>query len=171
MKRLQFKSVVTLATALLVLNTASVAFAQYVWTDEKGVKQYSDMPPPPSVPANRILKQPRGAPSATSPSNAEEVAAAAAPSSPQPAMSIAEKNAEFRKRKAEQAENEKKAADEARLAAEKSKNCERARDYLRALESGERISRTDRNGERSFLTDEQREKEAREARKAAQDCK
>lgn len=170
MKRLQFKPFATLAVALLALHTTSTALAQYVWTDEKGVKQFSDMPPPPSVPANRILKQPRGTPSATSESNAQETAAATA-AAPQPAMSIAEKNAEFRKRKAEQVENEKKAADEARLAAEKSKNCERARDYLRALESGERISRTDRNGERSFLTDEQREKETREAQRAAQDCK
>lgn len=171
MKRLQLKPFAALAVALLALQTTSPALAQYVWTDEKGVKQYSDMPPPPSVPANRILKQPRGKSSATSESNSPETAAPLAAPSAQPATSIAEKNADFRKRKAEQAENEKKAADEARIAADKSKNCDRARDYLRALESGQRISRTDRDGERSFLTDEQREKETREARKIVQDCK
>lgn len=169
MKRLQLKPFFAFAVALLALQTASPVFAQYVWTDEKGVKQYSDMPPPPSVPANRILKQPRGKSSTTSESNAPETAATTP--STQPTMSIAEKNADFRKRKAEQAENEKKAADEARIAADKSKNCDRTRDYLRALESGQRISRSDRDGERSFLTDEQREKEMREARKIVQDCK
>ena len=32
--------------------------AQYVWLNDKGVKQYSDMPPPAAVPNQRILKSP-----------------------------------------------------------------------------------------------------------------
>lgn len=154
---------VTVVTALCF---SGAAHAQYVWLDEKGTKQYSDMPPPVSVPVNRILKQPGGLPPAPT---ENEAPAAAMPAKTE--MSIAEKNAEFRKRRAEQAEKEKKAADEARQADEKAKYCERARDYNRTLQSGERISRTDKNGERSFLTDEQRARELREAQRMLDECK
>jgi len=150
--------------ALLCMGIAGVAHAQYVWLDEKGVKQFSDMPPPSSIPASRILKQPRGIVSATAPaeSHLPEV---------RPPMTTAEKNADFRKRQAERAEKEKKSAEEARVASEKAKNCERTQEYHRALESGERISRTDKNGERSFLSDEQRAKELKESRRVLEECK
>ena len=153
----------TLAISLLFPGTAA---AQYVWLDEKGTKQFSDMPPPPSVPRSRILKQPGAAP-ASVPQDASEEKPAAAKAEP----TIAEKNAEFRKRKAEQAEKEKKAADEAARAAENAKNCERARDFQRTLDSGERIVRTDKAGERSFLSDEQRAQESRDNRRVLADCK
>lgn len=146
-----------------VLLAPAAALAQYVWLDEKGVKQYSDMPPPPSVPAARILKHPAPRSAANAPASLNDAAL--------PPKSLAEQNAEFKKRRAEQAEKEKKAEDDARLAAEKSKHCERTRSYLRALESGERIAQTDNSGERSFLSDEQRARELREARQAAQDCR
>jgi hypothetical protein len=151
---------------LAALLVSTTAFAQYVWLDERGGKQYSDRPPPSSVPASRILKQPGGV---------RPDAAPAAESQPAPATttasSIAEQNAEFRKRKTEQAEKDKKAADEAKAATDKSKNCERAREYQHSLESGVRIARTDAAGERSFLTDEQRERELRETRRILNDCK
>lgn len=35
-----------------------VALAQYAWTDERGVRQYSDQPPPKSISNARILHQP-----------------------------------------------------------------------------------------------------------------
>lgn len=171
MKRTQFKHLAATVAALSAFLVAGAASAQYVWVDEKGVKQFSDMPPPPTVPPSRILKQPRGAASAAPAPGTAGTAPDAAPSSGPPAMTTAEKNAEFRKRRMEQAEKEKKAADEAKAASDKSKNCERARDYQRALESGERLSRTDRNGERAFLTDEQREQELRETRRILQECK
>lgn len=34
------------------------ALAQYAWLDARGVRQFSDRPPPPSVPDHRILKAP-----------------------------------------------------------------------------------------------------------------
>lgn len=162
-----FKHLAIAATVLAAISSHAPASAQYVWLDEKGTRQYSDMPPPPSVPENRILKQ-AGKP-------VPAASAAPAPSEEKPAapaqMSIAEKNAEFKKRQAEQAEKEKKTAEEARLAAEKTKNCERAREYQRTLESGERVTRTDKNGERSFLTDEQRTQEIRDAKRVVEGCK
>lgn len=151
-----------LAAALAACFFVNPVFAQYVWLDEKGTKQFSDLPPPPNIPSSRILKQPSGSPSPTSEPT---------PSSPKAEMTTAEKNAEFRKRRTEQAEKEKKAAEEERAAGEKAKNCERARDFQRTLESGERIARTDKNGERSFLTDEQRSRELQETKRALADCK
>lgn len=155
----------TVVTTILCMGMAGAAHAQYVWLDEKGVKQFSDMAPPSSIPASRILKQPGG----SSMPAAAPAEAAAAEAKPQ--MTTAEKNADFRKRQNERAEKEKKAAEEAKIASEKARNCERVQEYHRALESGERISRTDKNGERSFLSDEQRAKEVRESRRMLDECK
>lgn len=155
------------AIVSIMLGMAGAAAAQYVWLDEQGIKQFSDMPPPASVPANRILKQPKDAQAPTS--APADHAANVAPGKPE--MTVAEKNADYRKRMAEQAEKEKKAADEARVAAEKTKQCDRAREYIRTLESGARIARVDQNGERAYLTDEQRERELRDARQVLTNCK
>lgn len=162
-----------LAVTVVILSATGLsanAIAQYVWIDGHGVKQYSDMPPPSSVPANHVLKQPSGAPSRPTADDTAVTPAASAETA-KPPMTIAERNADFRKRHAEQAEKEKKAAEQARIAAEKKKNCDRAHDYQNALTSGERIARTDRNGERSFLTDEQREQEMKDVNRMLQECK
>lgn len=160
---------IIIATVLSCCVTG--AMAQYVWLNEKGVKQYSDQPPPVSVPNNKILKTPRGvvqsaepAPAATTDADSD-AAKKAAPTS------VADKNAEFEKRRKEQAEKDKKADDKAKQDEAKQKNCERARDYQRALSSGQRISRVDKTGERSYLSDEERVKEESEAKRALADCK
>lgn len=167
MTRNQLRHLVATAAAITALTAAGTAIAQYAWIDDNGVKQFSDMPPPASIPTSRILKQPSGKSSVASETNGAETTPPAAKSE----LTTAEKNAEFRKRKTAQAEKEKKAEDEAKNAAEKSKNCARARDYLRALESGERLTRTEHTGDRAFLTDQQREQELKETRRILQDCK
>jgi hypothetical protein len=161
-----------LIAALAALSMASTAFAQYIWLNERGVKQYSDMPPPASVPQSRILKQPGG----ISPATAQKDAAVAetvenSPEKDKAPMTIAEKNADFQKRRAEQAEKEKKAQEQAKDAAAKAKNCERASEYHQVLASRQRVVRTDKNGERSFMTDEQRERELREAKSILEGCR
>ncbi|OWW22170.1 DUF4124 domain-containing protein [Noviherbaspirillum denitrificans] len=166
MKRALLPNLLAAGAAVAALLLPVAASAQYIWLDEKGSRHYSDMPPPPSVPSNRILKQP-GAPASAQQNPADEKPANAAKTAP----TLAEQNAEFRKRRADQAEKEKKAADEAARAADKAKNCERAHDFQRLLDSGERIARTDKNGERTFLTDEQRARESRENRQTLADCK
>lgn len=171
MRAIHFLQLAGAGALLMALLSPGEALAQYVWLDEKGVKQYSDMPPPSSVPNGRILKQPG---MRTRPASEATESAANAPSTNASASqpkTLAEQNADFKKRRAEQAEKEKKATEEARLAAEKSKNCERARNYERALEAGERIAQSDSNGERVFLSDEQRARELRETRQIVQDCK
>lgn len=167
MKRVPLLSLLAAAVALSTLLASPMAAAQYVWLDEKGTKQFSDMPPPPSVPRSRILKQPGAAPATAGQDASEEKPAAPVKAEP----TTAEKNAEFRKRRAEQAEKEKKAAEEAARVAENAKNCERAREYQRVLDSGERIGRTDKSGERSYLSDEQRTQESRDNRRVLAECK
>lgn len=154
-----------LAASAVLLAFASAAWAQYVWIDDKGTKQFSDMPPPASVPANRILKQPgKGTATAAPASAAAEDSAAKAP------PSLADRNAEYNKRRAAQAEKEKKAEQEAQAARDKAKNCDNARTYQRALESGRRLASTDQNGERVFMTDEQRSREMQETSRVLAGC-
>ncbi len=174
------KRITAMAAALAILSLSGSAFAQYVWLNDKGVKQYSDMPPPTSVPDSRIVKAPGVA--ARTPSLAPlgdpvvggiegEAVGNPAVSKMKIPMTTVEKNMDFQKRKIEQAEKDKKAAEEKQMAADKSKNCERARDYQKALDSGQRIARTDKNGERAYLNDMQRAQEAKDTRKILGDCK
>jgi hypothetical protein len=168
-------------SCVAAMFAAANASAQYVWINEKGVKQYSDMPPPASVPSNKILKHPGGIPapsssssSASSGTQSEQASGDnddAVAQKPRQPLTTAEKNAEFQKRKMEQAENEKKAAEQQRQAAERAKNCERAQTYQRSLESGERLARADKNGERYYLSDQQRSQEAQENKRFLDSCK
>lgn len=133
------------------------------------------MPPPITVPKNRILKTPfKAAQSSASTSadvNAASAGAASTEEKLQKPVTTAGKNEDFMKRKAEQEEKEKKAATEKQAAADKAKNCERARSYQQSLESGVRIANTDKNGERNFLSDEQRAKELADVKQALAACK
>lgn len=157
-----------LITTLAACGFAANAMAQYIWLDEKGVKQFSDTPPPASVPKKRIIKEPGGAPARTAPADsADNGEKAAAPKGP---MTTAERNADFNKRRAAQAEKEKKDAEADRLAADKAKNCARARDYKSALEAGQRISQPGKNGENTLLNDEQRNQELQETKRFLEGC-
>ena len=157
------------AAALLGICFCSAALAQYVWTDEKGTRQYSDRPPPANVPQKRILKAPASAAAGQRP--AADAPAAADPTAKPAEPSLAQKNADFNKRRVEQAEKEKKAAEAASTEKERRAQCERIAGQMRALESGERITRTDKDGERTALSDAQRAQEIAEARKLSAECK
>lgn len=167
---MHFIPVKKLAASLVLLAFASAAWAQYIWTDERGVKQFSDQPPPASIPKARILKQPGGSTISSSPADTAAPVAAGNAAAKAP-LSTAERNADFMKRRAEQAEKDKKAAVEAQTASDKSKNCENARKYQTALASGQRMATTDQSGERVFLSDEQRNREMQETNRILADCK
>lgn len=165
-----------IAASLAALTLATSAFAQYIWLDENGLKQYSDQPPPTSVPLDHILKQPPQAPRTQGPAGSAPVAnketrtegpktEAAAP------MTAAEKNAEFNKRRMEQAEKDKKAAEQAKAASDKAKNCERTRTYNQNLANGERVYHINKNGEREYLSDDQRAQEMKENKRHLDECK
>lgn len=87
--------------------------------------------------------------------------------------SVAEREAEFRKRQMEGAEAQKKDQAKASELAQNRENCERARIYLRSLQDGHRISQIDpRTGERVFLEDSARAGEIARAQSAVDsNCK
>ncbi|AIY42563.1 putative transmembrane protein [Collimonas arenae] len=174
MNATRLKHVFSTAATLVLLSLATSALAQFVWLDEKGVKQYSDMPPPASVPTKRILKTPgqslpRGVAEASDSATDGAQDAKAAPAQAAP-PTIAEQDAAYQKRKAEQAEKNKKAAQEAKLASDKAENCARARANQRTLDSGTRIAQTDANGQRSYMNDDQRAKQNADNRQVLNDC-
>jgi hypothetical protein len=80
--------------------------------------------------------------------------AVAAPASS--AKSLAEREADFRKRQTEQQEVQAKQEKQAAENQQKQRACENARAYLKSLQSGNRIARVDpKTGERSFLEDKE----------------
>jgi hypothetical protein len=87
--------------------------------------------------------------------------------------SLAERDAEFRKRQADQQEAAKKAEEKTQETTDLRKNCDAAQSYLRSLQSGNRIGKTDpKTGERVFLEDNERAAEIARAQRAADtNCK
>lgn len=156
------------ATALLAC--AALAQAQYMWVDEKGIKQLSDRAPPASVPLKNILKAPRGVASAAN-MPAEPPVLAAAAARPKGAPSLAERNADYNKRAKETAEREQKEKQEQQARADKAENCESARATRQAIDSGVRISKIEKNGERGVMSEEQRAAEATKMDKVLAGCK
>ena len=155
----------TLIISAALFTLSSQALAQYVWLDEKGIKQFSDQPPPASVPKAKILKYSgKNMDSLDSGSDADPVKDAKQP------PSAAERELDYRKRRAEIVAKEKKAAEEAQNAQTKSDNCKRLREYKQSLDSGQRITQVDANGNRSYMTDEKRSQDLNTVTQSLGDC-
>lgn len=139
---------------VLLLCTGSAAFGQgiYSWKDAGGQVHYSDMPPPDAK--VRTVRQGSIAPQP--PARTAEGGEAAAAASPSSQQSYAEKELAFRKRRAEAAEAEEKARKAQANDQARQRECAENRAQLTALESGQRMSRFDENGERVFLDDDER---------------
>jgi hypothetical protein len=146
--------------ALLLAAAVTPAAAQWAWKDENGRVVYSDRPPPSSVKPEQIVRQGSGLGGAVVPAPAGATGAGDARAEGKDAKSgpktFAEREMDYRKRQQERADAEKKAADEAAQGSRKAAECERSRGYLRALEDGQRVARTDAQGNREFLDDSQR---------------
>jgi hypothetical protein len=170
---------VTLTVAVVLAGfTSTPSEAQWAWKDGNGRLVYSDRPPPSDIKAANIVRQPstqalaNPAPAsgplddAGKPSDAKNSdAKTPAPNAPK---TIAERDMEFRKRQQERADSDKKAAEEQTKSAAKTAECERARGYMRSLEDGIRITKTDAAGNREFLDDAQRAAEVERTRKIIQ---
>ncbi len=129
------------------------AQAQIKCWNEAGKRVCGDAPPP----GARVTTM-----SAPATGSAPAAAAKKGPLTP------AEKEQDYRKRQLT-AEKEAEKAEADRKAAEaKRENCARATEALRALESGQRITRVDARGERYFLDDAQIAQETAQARQAVQ---
>lgn len=153
--------------------TQAYAQAQYIWLNEKGVKQYSDTPPPRTVPADRILKKPgfKTARPLVQGEAKEESQTVNDISKIEKPMTLAKKNEEFMKRKIAKEEAEKKAETEQFNKDVRAKNCERAKNYKQSLDEGVLIMSRDKNGERTVLDEAQRNKELQEVKRVLDECR
>jgi len=138
--------------ACVALLAATTAGAQiYECTDAQGNKEFAQVCPPGTV--QQTQKSSAGVTSSTS-------SPASAP------KSIAEQEAEFRKRALEKKEAEAKAAKDAADAKRAEDECNKARANLEALETGQRITIPGANGERTYLEDADRPAQIASAKEA-----
>ena len=163
---LQARALPSLVLALLLAVAALPAQAQWKWRDKNGQITASDLPPPRDIADKDVLQRPdptvRRAAAAPAPASA----AASAP------RAASDPQLEARKRAGEQEQQAKVKADEERLKQQRAENCRSARGHAAALESGQRIARTNDKGEREVLDDKGRADEMRRAREViASDCK
>ena len=153
-----------LPVLVLALVLPVAAHAQlYKWIDQDGKTRYGDTPPP-GVKATTMRGVPAASQSAPAPAGAD--AKKKGPLTP------AEQDKEFRKRQDEARKAGDKAAQESQVKAQRNEGCERTKEYLRTLESGQRIARTNPSGERYYMSEEQVAQETAKARESAQQaCK
>lgn len=159
-----------IALALVLTAWSLPAAAQWKWRDSSGLIQYSDLPPPKTVPEKDILQRPTVTAARVVPAPAASApGAASAPAGVDPQLEAKRKQAEQQdaaKRKAEQK------ADDDKLAAVRTENCQKARANLKLLEDGGRIQRMNDKGEREYLDDAGRAREMAAARQTiASECR
>lgn len=164
-----------LASATLLLAGAS-AHAQYMWIDANGHKQLSDQPPPPSTPAKNILKAPSARALSTSAADAADVASGGAPAAeavpaPAAAPSLADREADYRKRKLAESEQSKKQAEQAKVQARNALACAGAQALKQRMSSGERVAMPNAHGEPEVVTDAMRAQRTAEANQTLAKCK
>lgn len=177
------------AAALALLLSAGLAQAQFVWIDPKGIRHYSDQPPPPGTPPSRVLKAP-GVPAislqlAAAPTTSAKGAPPAATTAPagtpvQPAdkaekpkgpPTLAEREADFRKRQKDSQEAEQKAQEQARASADKTEHCNEVRKAKLMYDSGIRVAEVGLDGQKRYLTDAERAQRSARANAMAADCR
>lgn len=90
-----------------------------------------------------------------------------------PQNSLAERDADFRKRQLEQQDAQAKTEKKSAEAAQYKRACDEARSYLKSLQERQRIARVDpKTGERKYLSDADYPREIAEANKAvAENCR
>ena len=149
---------------LLTVFAAGAAQAQVqCWTTKDGKRECGDTPPP-GAKVREIggASAPPPAPAAPAARNGASKEAKKGPLTP------AEQEQAFRKRQID-AEKEREKEEKARAdAAAKRDNCDRARESLRSMESGQRIARTNAAGERYYLDEAQVAADAAKARQLVQ---
>lgn len=146
--------------ALLVMVLSAAAHGQLVKCVSKdGKVVYTNSCPPDTTEHKMGVKSSTAGPGAS----------ASAPTQ----KSLAERDADFKKRMIEKQEMEQKDAKKLAEAQQKRDACETAQAYLKHLDSGIRVARTDpKTGERIFLDDAERAAEATRARaRIEQSCK
>lgn len=159
---------------ILLAVHAGPAPAQYKWKDSRGQTHVSDLPPPADIPERSVLQRPtpRSGPAAAGPIGGAAATAASASASPAASRAAVDPEIEARRRRAEQEARDKARADEQRQAELRAGNCQRARERLAMLDSGQRMVRIDADGERTVVDDDSRAADAQQARRVIDtDCR
>jgi hypothetical protein len=153
---------------LSVVLTAGSALAQtaplppaWKWRDASGQINVSDLPPPTSVPAKDILERPP-----VQRKSVEVAAAAASAASTSLATATPRTDPELEARR-KRTVDEQAALQQQQLerdAALRADNCSRANAQLALLNDGQRIARTNAQGEREVLDDKARAEELQRTR-------
>ena len=150
---------------LAMLLAASSASAQmYKWVDKDGKVHYGNTPPPGSKTTS--VKAPQSGAAAPAPASSAGDAKKKGP------LTSAEQEQEYRKRQQEADKDGKKAEQEQQAKAQRNEGCERTREYLNTLQSGQRIARTNPSGERYYMDENQVAQEIAKAQQSVQQaCK
>lgn len=136
------------------------------WRDASGQINVSDLPPPTSVPAQDILERPPVQ------RKAAEAAASAASNSLASAMPRTDPELEARRKRTTDEQVALQRQFQERDAAIRADNCIRATAQLALLNDGQRIARTNSQGEREVVDDKTRADEVQRARAVvASDCR
>lgn len=164
----------------LALLAALPALAQYRWKDAHGQVHASDLPPPREVPDKDILQRPSRSQglavppgSVTSPAPSRAAPASPAAAMPgRPASGPVDPELVARRRQTDADARAKAGADDERAASQRADNCQRAREQLANLDSGQRLARQNAQGERVVLDEATRSRDADAARRVvASDCR
>ena len=155
--------------ALLMISVSGVAAAQITKCVDKSGKavSYGNAGEcPAGSRAEQMAVKPAPAP-------AQAPAATGKPTGAPAQKSLADRDAEFRKRQVEKQEADAKAQTKTAEAERLRQACEQNRGYLKSLESGQRVAvNNPKTGERSYLSDGEYASETAKARQAvAETCK
>jgi len=127
--RLPHMGLVAFATGLLLASAVQAAGPTWVWLDENGRRVASDMPPPATVPDQRILRRPLASPVPSAALGAAPTAAPAAAAQPAPPVAGAAGTSRL-------TDEQLRQQVEQRNAQIRADNCQRARASLETLQAG-----------------------------------
>ena len=154
---------IALGGALLLWVNISAIADVYKWVDKDGKIHYSDQPPlaGDAKKMKRKSKDTAAVPAAASPAG----------DSAKPAPSIADQELEYRKRKGEKEEVDKKQQADAETAKKNKDYCSNLQGELRSHTNGTRLIRYNDKGERVFLDEKERaESKTQLETRIAKDC-
>ena len=161
---LSFGRLGLLALVMALGHSSVLAQSIWKWRDKDGRVQVSDRPPPVEIPEKDILLRPHGARAPMPDPAASD--AASMPEGPRVDPTLEAKKTKAQTDQAA-ADKVKKEAEQAKRSQAKLETCQRARNQLAALESGQRVGRMNDKGEREILDDAGRAAEIARSRSIA----
>ncbi len=151
---------------ILMLCITLPAQAQWKWRDAAGKLQFSDLPPPQGTAEKDILQRPKN----QQPQRVVimpygvSASAASAPSAVVSGPSKAEAERQAREKQQEKETLAIQKANEVKLAEQRRDNCLRAKENLKLLQDGVRLTRQNEKGEPIVVDERQRAEEMQRTR-------